>query len=183
MLSKRKFLVLKIASLLILTEGIASQELECANGSCHINVQRFNPSQCNASKPSHFKKKSDFRFMPKEENIDLKVTHEDRALKTVKLEEQKYIQQQGEYLEPLTEEEKNTIVLAPSKYIMSQSELERYNEQQNQIARTKLYEERALDKRLIEEDDKSQLPMSLFYCENNTKPIYNKELREFQCVI
>jgi hypothetical protein len=181
MLDKNKFLVLKVMSLLILTESIASQELKCANGTCQIDVKNFNPSHC-TSKPSSFKKQNNFRFMPKEEDIDIRVTHEERGLNMLKLEEQKYIQQQGEYLEPLTEEEENTIVLDPNKYIMSQSEVEKYNEEQNQIARTQLYEERELDERLIEEDE-GQLPMSLFYCENNTKPIYNKELREFQCVI
>ena len=170
-------------SLLILTEGISSQELKCANGTCQIDVKKFNPSRCNTSKPSSFKKKNNFRFMPNEEDLDIKVTHEDRGLNMLKLEEQKYVQQQGEYLEPVTEEEQNTIILDPNKYIMSQSEVERYNEEQNQIARTQLYEERELGERLIEVDDNDQLPMSLFYCENNTKPIYNQELREFQCVI
>ena len=169
MLAKRNFLISTLLSTVILTNNVIAQGLDCSNGQCHINVGNFTPSKNMPKKIEQFKKiKREHRFI---EDSDLKVAIPNIEIETIELNSEKYVRQMGEFIEPIREEI-DTIVLAPNKYvdIMSPEDLNRYNRQQLEAGG---------DIELI----KPSLPMSLYYCQNNTEPVYNEELHQFQCTI
>ena len=179
MLAKRRILISLILSTLIVTSNISAQEVDCADGKCRINLNNLKKKSNNINTFKNIQPR--FMKIQKNENHNLQVTHEKTYVEKFDLEANKYIKQEGEYLEPETEIEKNTIVLASHKYIMTFSEKEIHNEQQNEIARTKLNQEnQSLDRKII---DHNKPPMSLYYCKNDTEPVYNHQIEQFQCVI
>ena len=62
----------------------------------------------------------------------------------------------------------NTIIPAPEKFVANPEEQELYFEQQ-----------REMGLELIE----PSLPMSLFYCMNNTEPVYDEQEEQFNCIV
>jgi len=180
MLNKRKILISSLLSTLILTNNSFAQEVNCGVNGCYVNLDKITPSKRHYKPSNSFKKIQQPRFLQTAKNNELRVTHQETYIETINLATNKYRQQRGEYLEPESELERNTIILAPQKYVMSYEERELYNEQQNQRAKTNLNQEPiSLENRLIE----PELPMSLYYCKNNSEPIYNLELDKFQCII
>jgi len=179
MLNKRKFLISSLLSTFILANPILAQELKCGVNGCHVDVTKFTSSKKSFRPVNSFKKIKKARFLQSANN-GLKVTHQELELETMKFTADTYRKQAGEYLEPESEVEQNTIVLAPSKYVMTYEEQEIYNEQQNTIAQTKLNNGSIdLEIKLLE----NTLPMPLYYCKNNTEPVYDEQLEQFQCVI
>jgi hypothetical protein len=176
MLTKRKILISAILSTLIVTNNISAQELECSDGKCQVNLNNLKKKPNNVNTFKNIQP----RFMRSQikENHNLQVTHEETYVETFDLGGNKYIQQEGEYLEPETEIEKNTIILAPHKYVMNYQEREKHNEQQSKKINFN-GKGQDLENQLFE----PILPMPLYYCENNTEPVFNLELEQFQCII
>jgi len=171
MLAKRKFLISALLSTVILTNSITAQGLECSGGACHINVKNFAPSK-NMPKEikrfKHTKKQRIFRTNHADE--ELKVNYQDKQLDTFSLESEKYVKQDNEIVELLTEEEKNTIIPAPEKFIATEEERQIFYQQQLRLG--------------VElEEIELTSPMPLYYCKNNTEPIYDDKLSQFQCLI
>jgi len=179
MLNKRKFLISSLLSTFIFINPILAQELKCGPNGCYVDINKFTSSKKSFKPLNNFKKIRKARFLQAENNT-LKVTHQELELETIKFTANTYKKQVGEYLELESETEKNTIVLAPHKYVMTYEEQEKYNEQQNVIAKTQLNQDSIdFENQLLEDP----LPMPLFYCKNNTEPIYDEQLEQFQCVI
>lgn len=174
MLAKEKFLISTFLSLSILTSTITADGLKCSNGQCHIDVKNFSPSKNMSNKIRTFKnieKKIVASKQPKfltELDKSIQVQHENLKLDVLYLGHKKYIQQENEILEPETEEEKNTIIPAPEKFVANPEEQELYYEQQKEMGIE-----------LIE----PSLPMSLYYCMNNTEPVYDEKAEQFNCII
>jgi len=168
MLNKRKFLISSLLSTLILTNTSLAQEVNCGPSGCYVNLNKVSSSKKHFRTSNNFKKITHPRFLQSIEHNELKVTHKETYIERVNLATNKYKQQKGEYLEPESELEKNTIILAPHKYVMTHEEKEKYDEQQNETENTILNENK---------------PMSLYYCKNNSEPFYNYQIEKFQCVI
>ncbi len=98
----------------------------------------------------------------------LQVKGENLGLDILYLGHNKYIQQENEVLEPVTEEDINTIIPAPEKFVANPEEQKLYLEQQ-----------RKMGIELIE----PSLPISLYYCSNDTEPIYDEKSEQFNCII
>jgi len=175
MLIKRRLLISTLLSTVMVTNALSAQtaKLDCKNGGCYVNVKNFKHSKNIPSRTTTFKRTPQATFMkPLISEQNLKVTHQEPNIETFNLASKKYIQQENEILEPLTEEEARSMVLAPNKYVMSPEELEIYNEQQSQLGIN-------MEDELIEHT----LPMSLYYCRNRSEPIYDEKLHLFQCLI
>ena len=174
MLSKKNFLISTLLSSVILTNSLIAQGLECSGGACRINVKKFSPSKNIQKEIKHFKNiKRKHRFLNANNNgeEELKVKYQDKHLvPIINLGSTKYVKQENEILEPETEEEINTIILAPNRYVGTEEEIELYIQQQRELG-------------MDLEEIQLTLPMSLFYCKNNTEPIYDDKLELFQCVI
>jgi hypothetical protein len=174
MLTKRRLLISTLLSTLMLTNTISAQKagLDCNNGACYVNVKKFTHSKNISNKTNTFKRTPQVTFMkPLMAESDLRVTHKEPHLETFNLASKKYIQQKDEVLEPLTEEEENTIIFAPEKYVANTDEREEYYEQQKAMGIEEL--------ELIE----PSLPMSLYYCRNHSEPVFDEKLHMFQCII
>jgi len=174
MLSKKNFLISTLLSTVVLTNSLTAQGLECSGGVCRINVKKFTPSKNMQKEIKQFKSfKQEHRFLKtsNNNNEELKVEYQKKNLVTiVNLESNKYVKQENEIVEPETEEEINTIILAPNKYVGTEEEIELYIQQQKELG---------IDLEEIE----LTLPMSLYYCKNNSEPIYDDKLELFQCLI
>ena len=174
MLAKRKILISTFLSLSILTSTTTANGLKCSNGQCHIDVKKFTPSK-NMPKTIHtfknIEKKNiqaeNFNFLT-ELDKSLQVKNENLELDVLYLGHNKYIQQENEVLDLLTEDEMNTIIPAPEKFVANPEEQELYYEQQTEMGIE-----------LIE----PSLPMSLFYCNNDTEPVYDEKAEQFNCII
>jgi len=175
MLAKRKTLISTFLSLSILTTTITTADgLNCSNGQCRIDVKNFSPSKNMPNKIHTFKNIERKNVQTKHPKFltaldkSIQVRHESFKLDVLYLEHSKYVQQKNEVLEPLTEEEMNTIIPAPEKFVANPEEQELYFEQQ-----------REMGLELIEHS----LPMSLYYCNNNTEPVYDEQAEQFNCII
>ena len=174
MLTKRRLLISTLLSTLMLTNTLSAQKgsLNCTDGACYVNVKKFKRSKNISNKANTFKRTPQVTFMkPLIAESDLRVTHQEPHLETFNLASEKYIQQENEVLEPVTEEEENTIIFAPEKYVANTEEREEYYEQQQAMG--------IEDLELIE----PSLPMSLYYCRNHTEPVFDEKLHLFQCII
>jgi len=171
MLAKRKILISALLSLSILTTPTTADGLNCSNGQCHINVKNFSPSKNMPKKIHTFKNintKNHSRFLtPLDKSLQVK--HQKLKLDVLYLEHNKYVQQDNEVLVPLTEEEINTIIPAPEKFVGTE-EIELYLEQQREMG---------VDIELIE----PSLPMSLYYCMDSREPIYDEKAEQFNCIV
>jgi len=157
MLTKRRFLISTLLTTL-LTNNLLAQVKDCPN--CRVEIKKIR----------HIQKSEQFKTLNLEDN-QLKVTHKIEGFETFAFEHNKYIQQENEILEPISVEEENTIILAPSKYVMSPEDFDIYKRQQNKG------EKEESEENLL----KPKLPMSLYYCKNNSEPVYNEKLEKFQC--
>ena len=174
MLAKEKFLISTFLSLSILTTNTPADGLKCSNGQCHIDVKKFSPSK-NMPKTIHTFKNIEKKSLPTKHSqfltaLDksIQVQRENFKLDVLYFGHQKYIQQENEILEPETEEERNTIIPAPEKFVANPDEQELYYEQQIEMGIE-----------LIE----PSLPMSLYYCMNDTEPVYDEKAEQFNCII
>jgi hypothetical protein len=174
MLAKRKNLISVFLSLSILTISTTADGLNCSNGQCHIDVKSFSPSKNMPNKIHTFKNIEKNNIISKKPKFltdldkSIQVKPEDSEFDVLYLGHSKYIQQENEILEPLTEEEMNTIVPAPEKFVASPNEQKLYYEQQKEMGLE-----------LIE----PSLPMSLYYCMDNKEPVYDEESEQFNCII
>jgi len=170
MLAKRKILISALLSLSILTTSTTADGLNCSNGQCHINVKDFKPSKNMPKKIHTFKninRKNHSKFLTALDK-SIQVKHQNLKLDVLYLGHNKYVKQENEIVEPLTEEEINTIIPAPEKFVANSEEQELYFEQQ-----------REMGIELIE----PSLPMSLYYCMDDREPVYDEKAEQFNCII
>ncbi|SFV70589.1 hypothetical protein MNB_SV-13-998 [hydrothermal vent metagenome] len=170
MLDKSKKLISVLLLSIVTSTSITADGLKCSNGVCYVDVKQFNQSKNMPKKVSNFKnKKIVHRFLtPLDKSIQVKFKNPSNV-GIISLEPYKYRKQENEVLEPISEEEEmNTITPDPDKFVANPDEQELYNEQQ-----------REMNLELIE----PSLPMSLYYCDNNTEPIYDEETEQFNCII
>jgi len=161
MLAKRNIIISALLSLSILTSSTTANGLNCSNGKCYIDVSKFAPSK---NMP---KKINTFKNLDKELDNTLRVKN-DTELDVISVKS--YVKQENEVLTPLTEEEMNTIVPAPEKFVATQEEQDLYYEQQREMG---------IELELIE----PSLPMPLYYCLDNKEPIFDERERQFNCIV
>ncbi|MBU1668322.1 hypothetical protein KKC13_07860 [bacterium] len=197
-MKKRDFLLSAMLSTLLLTANLSAQQIECKNGKCFINLSKLAPTKNPPATVQNFKMKKIASSTP-EQSIEPKTievtvaatTIQEQAsnenqLEVIAFDHSTYVMQENEQLE-LINDELETIVFAPSKYIMTKAEIEQYYEQLNvneeeinvHIAIADEENEKIEDK-IIE---KTILPTSEYYCENQKKAVYNQELKTYQCTI
>ena len=171
MLAKRKILISAFLSLSTLTTITMADGLNCSNGQCHINVKNFNASKNMPTNTRRFKNIRQHKFVQQNDTNELQIEDKNpNQLETFRLEHKKYIKQINEILIPLNaEEELNTVIPAPEKFVATPQEKELYYEQQRNMG--------------IEELIEPSLPMSLYYCMNNTEPVYDEQAEQFNCLI
>jgi len=171
MLAKNKKLISAFLLSILTSTSITADGLKCSSTGCYVDVKKFDKSKNMPKKVSSFKnKKIVHKFLtPLEKSIQVKFKNSS-DIEIISLEPYKYRKQENEILEPVSDEEMNTIVPAPEKFIASHEEQELYNEQQMELGG---------DIELIE----PSLPMSLYYCNNNTEPIYDEKAEQFNCII
>ena len=161
MLAKRNIIISAFLSLSILTSSTTANGLNCSNGKCYIDVSKFAPSK---NMP---KKINTFKNLDKELDKTLRIKN-NTELDVISVKS--YVKQENEVLTPLTEEEMNTIVPAPEKFVATQEEQDLYYEQQREMG---------IELELIE----PSLPMPLYYCLDNKEPIFDEEARQFNCIV
>ncbi len=166
MLVKRNILISTLLSLSLLTSITTADALKCSNGHCQVDVTKLAPSKnMKQHKISKFKN-IDIKLTPLDQSL---VVKEDKLeLDKIYLNDDKYVQQNNEELEPITEEEENTIIPAPEKFVATPEEKELYLEQQRAMG--------------LEEIELT-LPMPLYYCLDAQEPIYDKEAHQFNCIV
>jgi len=161
MLAKRNIIISTFLSLSILTSSTTANGLNCSDGKCYIDVTKFAPSK---NMP---KKINTFKNLDKELDNTLRVKN-DTELDIISVNS--YIKQENEVLTPLTEEEENTIIPAPEKFVATPEERDLYYKQQR---------EKGIELELIE----PSLPMPLYYCLDNKEPIFDERARQFNCIV
>lgn len=174
MLVKKSFLISTIISLSILTSGTRADGLNCSpDGYCKVDVNRFLPSKNMPKKIHGFKNIhiSSVSLTPLDKSIQVK--DENLKLDILSLAPYKYHKQENEVLEPLTEEDMNTIIPSPEKFVATPEERELYYQQYKKIG---------LDSEELELIQPS-LPMSLYYCLDSKEPIYDEKELQFNCII
>ncbi|SFV57128.1 hypothetical protein MNB_SV-14-628 [hydrothermal vent metagenome] len=171
MLAKSRKLISVFLFLSILTSTTTIAEgLKCSANGCYVDVKKFNQSKNMPKKVSSFKnKKIVHRFLtPLDKSIQVKFKNPS-DVDIISLEPYKYHKQENEVLEPIPEtEEINTITPDPEKFVATPEERKLYYEQQENM-----------NLELIE----PSLPMSLYYCDNDTEPIYDEETQQFNCIV
>ncbi len=155
MLVKKNFLTSVVLSISILTNSTIADGLNCSEGHCTVDVSRFAPST--NMKINKFKKGEEIKLTPLDKTIQVK--ENTLGLDKFHFESSKYVKQYNEILEPLTEEEQNTIIPAPEKFVATPEEIDELE--------------------LIQ----PSLPMPLYYCLDNRDPIYDEKARQFNCII
>jgi len=161
MLAKRNILISTLLALSLLTNSTTANGLKCSDGKCYIDVSKFAPSKNMPKKINTFKK------------LDKKLDSTIRVKNDTEFDiifAKSYVKQDNEILTPLTEEEENTIIPAPEKFVATPKEKDSYYKQQR---------ERGIELELIE----PSLPMSLYYCLDNKEPIFDESARQFNCIV
>lgn len=166
MLVKRNILISTLFLISLLTKTTTADVLKCSNGHCQVDVTKLAPSKnMKQHKISKFKN-IDIKFTPLEESLVVK--EERLEFDKIYLDADKYVQQDNEQLEPLTQEEENTIIPAPEKFVATPEEHELYLKQQRAMG--------------LEEIELT-LPMPLYYCLDDKEPIYDEKERQFNCIV
>lgn len=169
-MKKKNFLVSMILSTLLLTANVSAQKMECKDGKCFISINKLTPTKNSSGKIKHFKMKKmiPFKVAKKMGLRTIQPATEKNRIEIIAFDHSAYIKQENEHLE-IVENEPETIVLSPGKYIMSQTEIEEY-----------YGEEINIEDKIMK---KSTLPTSEYYCKNHKKAVYNKNLNAYQCTI
>ena len=171
MIHKKMLITGTLATLLVTT--LVAQE-NCVGGVCFVNLKNLKPT---------------------------KVFHEKKE-KLVVLQKPRFIEHQSEVFEHYPKEIDESIdivvdgelitVFPPSVYVMTKQERIAYYKEQKAIALNKKMndkENEELEKitkpiEKIEDKilNKSSLPTSQYYCDDNRKPVYDKDSDLFECV-
>lgn len=172
-MKKKNLLLSAMLSTLLLTTNISAQQIECKDGKCFINLSKIASAKKSSTKVKNFKvRKVSPLTVAKQMGLKtIQPAGEPNNLEIIAFDHSTYVMQENEQLE--LDDGMDTIVLSPSKYIMSKSELEKYYHATE--------EERInIEDKIIE---KSTLPVSEYYCNNDKKAVYNQELKTYQCII
>ena len=164
-LMKTAILTSTLLSISFLTMNLsAGTNMTCKNGVCILDLS--NLSSDSDKKIKEIKKEKNlFTVIKEKQSINIEM---------ITLDKSKYIQQKNEKLEPLTDREMETIILAPEKYIMTVAEIEKYESNQIQLTMPN----KNIANKIIE---KTTLPTSAYFCENNKKAVYHKETNSYEC--
>ena len=160
---KTAILTSTILSITFLTMNLsAGTNMTCKNGVCILDL-------------SNLSSDNEIKEVKKDKNL-FTIIKEKKTLiiEKITLNKSKYIKQKNEKLEPLNEKEMETIILAPEKYIMTVAEIEKY--EANQIHLT--MPNKTIGHKII---DKSTLPTSEYFCENNKEAVYHQETDSYEC--
>lgn len=159
---KNKLLILGTMSTMLVTNTFGSGVQKCAGGACFVNLEKTRSLES-------FKKKSE-RLLIIEQPRFIQNTMD----KTI------VIILDGEKLSVfpsyvMTEEEKVSFY-KEQKAIALNEELNKKDRKETLVIAQEV--EHVEDKIL----EKTKLPTSEYFCEKNTKPLYDKALDSFQCV-
>lgn len=190
-MKKKDLLFSAMLSTLLLTANLSAQQIECKNGKCFINLNKIAPTKNTPVKVQSFKVKKTSLFTTKK-NIEPKtvevatattITQEKvsqkNKLEIIAFDHSTYVMQENEQLE-LIDGDIETIVFSPSKYIMTQTEIEQYEKKINTEITIVDEGNKKIEDKIIE---KTNLPTSEYYCKNQKKAVYNQELKTYQCTI
>lgn len=194
-MKKRNFLLSTMLSTLLLTASLSGQQqMECKHGKCFINLSKFTPSKHLSATVHHFKRIKIASLTP-EKNLEPKTikmatattTNNQNESDIIAFDHSTYVMQKNEQLEQIDDNGVETIVFSPSKYIMTQAEIKQYykqlsvNEEELTVHMAIADKEnKKIGDKIIE---KTTLPISDYYCENQKKAVYNQELKTYQCTI
>ena len=162
---KTAILTSTLLSILFLTMNLsAGTSMTCKNGVCILDLS--NLSSDSDKKIKEIKKEKNlFTVIKEKKNITIEM---------ITLHKSKYIQQKNEKLEPVDDKQMETIILAPEKYIMTVAEIEEYESSQIQLTMPN----KNIDNKIIE---KTTLPTSDYFCENNKQAVYHQETDSYEC--
>jgi len=164
-----KFLTSTLLSVLLLTTTVtADTNIICKGGKCFIDISKF--SSNNSSKIKHEKVVFRSKKIRTRKKLDL-----DNGIKMVSLDKSKYVKQKDEKLKPISQDEIETVVLAPEKYIMTIEEIQEYELAHIQLSKPA----EDINNKILKKT--KPLPKSEFYCKNNKKPVYRNESNSYEC--
>jgi uncharacterized cupredoxin-like copper-binding protein len=136
--------------------------MTCKNGVCILDLSNLSLDK---EKKEVKKEKNLFSVIKEKKNT---------MIEMITLKKSKYIKQKNEKLEPLNNRQMETIILAPEKYIMTVAEIEKYESNQIQLSMPN----KNIGNKIIE---KSTLPTSEYFCENNKQAVYHQETDSYEC--
>ena len=160
---KTAILTSTLLSITFLTMSVsAGTSMTCKNGVCILDLSNLSLDK---EKKEVKKSKNLFSIIKEKKSI---------IIEMIALKKSKYIKQKNEKLEPITDREMETIILAPEKYIMTVAEIEKYESNQIQLT----LPDKNIGNQIVE---KSTLPTSEYFCENNKHAVYHQETDSFEC--
>ena len=162
---KTAILTSTLLSILFLTMNLsAGTSMTCKNGVCILDLSNLSADSDKKIKEIK-KEKNLFTVIKEKRNITIEM---------ITLHKSKYIQQKNEKLEPLNDRQMETIILSPEKYIMTVAEIEKYESSQIQLTMPN----KNIDNKILE---KTTLPTSDYFCENNKQAVYHQETDSYEC--
>jgi len=160
---KTAILTSTLLSISFLTINLsAGTNMTCKNGVCILDLSNLSLDK---EKKEVKKEKNLFSVIKEKKNT---------MIEMITLKKSKYIKQKNEKLEPLNNRQMETIILAPEKYIMTVAEIEKYESNQIQLSMPN----KNIGNKIIE---KSTLPTSEYFCENNKQAVYHQETDSYEC--
>ena len=152
-----------ILSITFLTMSVsAGTSMTCKNGVCILDLSNLSMDK---EKKEVKKLKNLFSVIKEKKSI---------VIEMIALKKSKYIKQKNEKLEPITDRQMETIIFAPEKYIMTVAEIEEYESSQIQLT----LPDKNIGNKIVE---KSTLPTSEYFCENNKQAVYHQETDSYEC--
>jgi uncharacterized cupredoxin-like copper-binding protein len=152
-----------ILSITFLTMSVsAGTSMTCKNGVCILDLSNLSMDK---EKKEVKKSKNLFSVIKEKKSI---------VIEMIALKKSKYIKQKNEKLEPITDRQMETIIFAPEKYIMTVAEIEEYESSQIQLT----LPDKNIGNKIVE---KSTLPTSEYFCENNKQAVYHQETDSYEC--
>ena len=163
-LMKTAILTSTLLSISFLTMNLsAGTSMTCKDGVCILDISNLSSDD---KKNKEVKNKKKLFSVVKD--------RKSRKVEMITLNKSKYIQQKNEKLEPMDNNKMETIILSPEKYVMTVAEVEKYELEHIQLR----LPNKNIANKIIE---KTTLPTSAYFCENNKKAVYDKETNSYEC--
>jgi len=167
----KKLLIVGTMSTLLSGTALLAQGSNCVGGVCFVNLDKIKPTKGFEKKQEPLVVLEKPRFIEEKSEVIVHNEHADEMVQII-----------------LDDEE---IFVFPS-YVMTEAEKAAYYSEQEAIALNKKLNREANQDSLIvsptiekTEDkiiNKTQLPISEYYCEKDTHPVYDEDLDLFECV-
>ena len=168
----KKILIAGTLATLVATTLVAQEN--CVGGVCFVNLDNLKPTKVFQEKKEKLVVLQKPRF----------IEHKSEVVKH-------YLKNIDESIDIVVDGELIT-VFPPSAYVMTEQERVAYYKEQKAIALNKKMNDKEneelqkITKPIEKIEDKilnkSLLPTSQYYCEDNTKPVYDKDSDLFECV-